>query len=887
MDSVGNERLTREIYNLFSSGQQSTSNHEKNTKKLKQIYKDSNHEEFFASIKVCLQIFLQYPLKHAGVDKVMKLFCKFCAVLHGDHPLLEDILNFLLKTCVLIDNNIRIRSCTLIYGIIEKVSDLSETLMNNLQNVFLNRLYDPKLVIKEFAILILSKFQESNEDENEIILQFKRLMNNSGVAKVRQLCIENIRCTNSVLPCIINRIRDVNVNVRLAAFKRLSYLAEHLKNMEKRLVLNIGFADESVEITNYITKVLLKSWLESYNNDIVMLLKSLKGFSNENEVNITTVLYKKIVESCLKCGTLKDISSITLNEHLLIPIDQLSVETACIWRTYIKFLKESKYDEVFENTLPELIFLSEHIKDFYLNFSKECTSEEVLSEQIILKELFMMIKLYTFADSVQRNYVKSLIFHILLNVQLRSDVIEVIIAILEYSSLNIETHIKHVCEIISDLLYPTTEHQISALAADLTALQCKQDEAIKTQDRQVAERLKTLISDIEVKLDALKKGALNQSDENLVKTTDFAAQVKCIDIFIALLLSPSITALTSSIKTLKSELVEPMLLGSQEQLKIKALKAYALCSIMDKNTAKTGIHILMVPISAYSHDEECDIDTLIVCISAVSDLLVVHGAQLLAIPDTEKLSESMDENELSIFTGGTSLKDIAQGLFDLLDDDNSEIQQTAGSVICRLVKSDIIMSSSVISRLILKWAVSTTSDVLRHVIGKTLEHISKLEVAKHLEKAFFTTVKTLFSAPKNSPLTLVKIEDIAKFILDLKKTSPGAKSIALNIATGMIQEIIIKPQEKINLVYSKLLLMIDDVSASPKLQSLLDELIECIEEEDLAPLLVRNLNKVVKTFRVSQELEQEPESEQEQECEQGKECEQEQECEQEPECEQE
>lgn len=75
-------------------------------------------------------------------------------------------------------------------------------------------------------------------------------------------------------------------------------------------------------------------------------------------------------------------------------------------------------------------------------------------------------------------------------------------------------------------------------------------------------------------------------------------------------------------------------------------------------------------ILAYHAEEECDVQTLLIAIGGVVDMLLLYGLDLMAAPD-EELSETRNEQHRVIFTGGTSLTSIIQGLVDLMDDDVS------------------------------------------------------------------------------------------------------------------------------------------------------------------------------------------------------------------------
>lgn len=46
---------------------------------------------------------------------------------------------------------------------------------------------------------------------------------------MRKLCVEKIACRQDVIQHLVQRTRDIDANVRLAAFKRLTKFANFLK----------------------------------------------------------------------------------------------------------------------------------------------------------------------------------------------------------------------------------------------------------------------------------------------------------------------------------------------------------------------------------------------------------------------------------------------------------------------------------------------------------------------------------------------------------------------------------------------------------------------------------------------------------------------------------
>lgn len=100
---------------------------------------------------------------------------------------------------------------------------------------------------------------------------------------------------------------------------------------------------------------------------------------------------------------------------------------------------------------------------------------------------------------------------------------------------------------------------------------------------------------LELAIKSHKEGADKQK-EAVVKT-DSNTINKYLDIAAALLSSAQITVLIPTLISLKEEVIQGCLIHSCSNIKAKALKCYVLCCLIDRTTAKTGIHICSIPVS--------------------------------------------------------------------------------------------------------------------------------------------------------------------------------------------------------------------------------------------------------------------------------------------------
>ncbi|XP_050503996.1 condensin complex subunit 3-like isoform X1 [Diabrotica virgifera virgifera] len=873
------QSLKKEICDIFSDCQRTTAVHQRNAIILKKVYENAKLEEFWGHLKDILS-FILVNENNALSEKILNFFGIFCALLktnpvqesensddsteYCENPLLMSILFYALKASKSSQDIIRIRACQIINIILDNLVgvDISILLCENLERYLLQRLRDPKNVVRQQAIIALYRLQEPGNPEDEILSEFIRLMNSDTFPKVRQLCVEKVAVRSDVIAYMLIRIRDNDPKVRVAAYKRLSGFPKFLKISEKQQVLCSGFFDKCEEVNEFVKSTLIKSWLDFYDNNILKFMKSLRLDADEKDIKDTVEIFEKVLGVIFENTNRSTLTeTLPLDNKHLVPFEELNWEVASFWRIYVQYLsRNTDFGEELENVVPELIYLCKYIKQFYVDMPREVTTVEFLEQQFIIKQLFLMTKCLDVGDVTTRECLNKLIVNILENVVLTRDVVQVIVSNLEITKPNPEVMTQFVSEIISEIRYPMDNEEaernqkerdfkVSQLTVKIIEQKSKQEVAVENQNFIEAERLKQEISILSTELTELKNAQTEQERQahHVEKKTDLFTIIKCLDIAYAVLCSTKVTQLTTALRTLKEDFIQELLIHEHDSVRVKAFECYGLCSIVDKKTAEIGIHVFSRPIFAYRNGEECDIQTLLICIAAVVDLLRIYGPQLMASPAIEQVqSDSMTEQQEAIFLGGTSLTDIIQGLVDLLNDDQYDIQEQAGRGLCQLVLSNRIISDSLIARLILKWcnpARDNESNSLKQIIGFTLQTLPLIPDCMQLMiDSVFITIETIHGAPHESPLADVSIESIAKFLLALCKVSPDADHIHNKIAERIFKKIIDKPEEKINGLFSKMLLLLD----IPNGRTCIDDFLKnCDDVRDIIKekLIINNIIK--------------------------------------------
>lgn len=126
----------------------------------------------------------------------------------------------------------------------------------------------------------------------------------------------------------------------------------------------------------------------------------------------------------------------------------------------------------------------------------------------------------------------------------------------------------------------------------------EQNKAIAEENFIEAERIKKEIIELNIAYKELKNS--QSVPQQVQKRTDVPTIIKYLDVAASLLLSPQITELNSTLRALKDDVIQELLIHDNDSVRAKALRCYALCCIVDKECASSGIHIFSTPVNTYS-----------------------------------------------------------------------------------------------------------------------------------------------------------------------------------------------------------------------------------------------------------------------------------------------
>nr|CAI5863977.1 unnamed protein product [Callosobruchus analis] len=746
-------------------------------------------------------------------------------------PLSSEILNLLLKVSDVSNDNVRLNSLKMIHEILNTLVDvdIDESVCDDIEEHLLDRLWDTRVSIRLEAVSTLSRLQNYDNPEDTMIAKFISLTADSS-SKVRQRAIELVAARQDVMQYFIRSTRDKDPAVRLAALKRLESKAKFLKIQDKCDILLFVLRDNTPSIEKYVP-VLLNSWVECYDDNIIQFLKSLRLDDDGKQIKKAVFLYEKVLYIILRNTVLSKLSGYLKIVDKVVPYDQLNYETACYWRTYIQYLhsKGDDLEDEVEKMIPELPYFRQYVVRF-CNDMKTNSLEDDQEQQYILGQMFLMTKVFDYADVANRRCLNGLVQFVLRDLTLTTETIHVIVSALESSIPLPSPRTQFVSEIISDIISPVDVdaaeqiHELAQLKVQLGCLKDDLDEAVQEKNYLKADAIKKELEDKEALFKRLQEERYVQ-EEITEKKNDEPTLNKCLDIAVAAASSKNITELPPALRTLKESLIPDCMEHDSWIIKLKALKFYALCCIVDKTIVPTGIQIFTALIYSYSRGEKFEKEILQLCLYAVSDLLALYGTTIVdSLENGVNLSESTDEDHLQVFAE-SSITEIVEALLAIINNQENEnsVKEWAHLTVCKLLSNRIVKSASLISLLILKWCEPEGDPNLVSIIGDTLQKIARIaEYSRSLQEASIFTVDMLLSDTSGHPADQMVKEDVIKFMVALCKTSPKQMEIQAALATDLCCRIRDCCDTKTQTLLTKVLLIVDIPPDGPFLEYLME-----------------------------------------------------------------
>ncbi|XP_057304839.1 condensin complex subunit 3-like isoform X2 [Hydractinia symbiolongicarpus] len=724
-------------------------------------------------------------------------------------PFLVEVLNFLIKNHNARDKAVRYRCCQLINKLLGRLGDddtIDEDICDAIYECMMIRIKDKFPSIRIQAVLALVRLQDPEDEECPVIDAFIHSMETDTNADVRKTILSNIALSRKTLRHVLGRIRDVKESNRKVAYITLSEkVSIRALTIAQRIdILSVGLKDRSVIIKQACLQ-LLKSWLRSYDHNVVKLLEALdtEGSKDCSEAVLDALFEGASVEKLKQhVDALIALSQASGEGVKMIPSESLSPENVFYWYMVCKHLKKVGDDgEVLLQTiLPELTNFCNYIQSYaekYFIDSAILTAFEgrELQPEFILEHLLKIARLLDLSDEVGRKNLQSLVYNLLVTETIPVSLASVLVSLYVDVEKSEQVFVQAVVEIIADVKQPmvqvvTTamkesnrriELQLARIAMNLN--ECKEDleTAITKQNFQDAALLKDQIAELQEQRDSLLLDKNTNEERHLpqrVEKDDPETMLKCLTIASSLLTHIKGKGISPTLMTLKDELIFEGVKNEDPFIRNEAVKCLGHLSLLQKDFACQHL-VLFLQVAQV--DQEL---LQITAVQIIFDLFMIYGLEAFDIePDKPSDQNEEDEvksdvveetppEELEVKQKHSNAAESVLGiLLMFLESESPDLRTVVAEGLVKLLMSGRIVSSKILTRLILLWYNPITEDdtKLRHCLGVFLpvfafENRNNQEL---IEESFIPVLKTLFNAPSSSPLSQVNVSNVVDLMVQL------------------------------------------------------------------------------------------------------------------------
>ncbi|XP_065261188.1 condensin complex subunit 3 [Emys orbicularis] len=887
---MGAEKKLLQIKDAFEMAQKPHQNHAKLVAALKRTYnqlKDKMifHEEFVHYLKYPMIIYKREPAVEQVINFAAKFVTSFDQLEKEDgneeeeeNSLLSYLFNFLLESHSANSHAVRLRVCQLVnklLGSMPENAQIDDDLFDKINEAMLIRLRDKIPNVRLQAVLALARLQDPNDENCPVVNVYNALLENDSSSEVRRAVLSCIAPSAKTLPKIVGRTMDIKEAVRKLAYEVLAEKV-HMRALsiaQRVKLLQQGLNDRSDAVKEVVQKKLLQAWLRLTEGDVLELLHRL-------DVENCPKVAVSVLNAMFSLSPLSDLvqNCKNLDNRKLIPVEDLTAESALYWRSLCEYLK-SKGEEgeaLMEQILSEPATYSDYLLSYLQNMpvlseeQREDFSciENLLTKEFIGQQLILIIGCMDTTEEGGRKRLLAVLQEILIlpttSTSLISSLVERLLSIIKDDDRRIHT----VAEIISEVREPIVTVDTPIDAAEIRKQQLKLaeikvklletkealEECITLQDFNHALVLKEKITELEcIKSDMIKEAEQPEIKEMRVEKNDPETLLKCLLMCYELLKQMSLSKeIGPTMNGIIESLILPGITNVHPAVRNMAVLCLGCCALQNKDFASQHLALLLQVLQID------DIKVKRSALKAVFDQLMLFGIETFkAKKDNDSHSEETEIRNRDCEEEETKIKELEeetatvhnllQLLSSFLDSEFSELRTEAAEGLAKLMFSGRLISAKFLSRLILLWYNPVTEEdtQLRHCLGVFFPLFAYANRTNQecFEEAFLPTLRTLFNAPASSPLAEVDIANVSELLVDLTRPSglnPQAKksqdyqdlTVHDSLAVKICNEILIDPTAPDVRIYAKALSSLELSKYFTKdLLVLLDEILEKVKDK--------------------------------------------------------
>ncbi|KAH8371869.1 hypothetical protein KR093_009194 [Drosophila rubida] len=884
------------MYTILSNAQLNMTFHARYTKEMQQLYSKLDHDAFMFTFIKMLKTVLEADEHNEYGNLAMSFCATFVTSFESEktHPILAETFSWLLST---ISNSphIRHRICIFVNLILKHLGPnaaLDDTQCDQILHYMLDRLKDISPGVRKEAVVAMQRLQMPDNPNDEVLCAYRYHLSSDPAPLVRQYIITCMGRNYITVPHILQRLWDVDEKVRRHTYINMcNYPVRSYKVSQRLTLIERGLNDSSDMVRKNVIKYMLKTWVESYQQNFIHLTAALKLDSNEEEI----LRFRRVARQMLlvifdQHDNKMLLKQLPLSEdcelHRCVPHEALTVELLLYWQCLSSYLQHKMADE-FELILPELSVFCDYIKKFCQFQKPEMDKFAQIEFQCMLLSLVEMLQTYDLGDEIGRGNMRELITHLLKECLLDHKIIAVLVRCMELLISDVSARMQYFIDIIYEIC------ELNAKQNDLVHDRSLIDKLLGDGDTALVMNLNSLKVKI-LELEELEENFVRQkeyiraqavNDEKIAVTEEYTDLIqpllekhgvvelpprpklskqervlKGLQISFHMVASEHVTSLNPSICKLYKDFVCRHLASSEMDIFEWAIKCGTTFSIFYEAYTKEVFDVVVDQFYKDNNLRLCE--TAAQCLFELMDHYGVDYFidlnQTASNPGQAPKSKRRLLYTMQDFYDGEEDRSQSQS-----NDQNTDIIGMMGFFVEKVVDKGILVAivrglcrlvlrgqldnrSDIVEKLLRRYFNPNTEPIVSQVLGMFFENVVEQKMQSILQPCLLPIVWSIMNSSYDSPLHDVVPGNVTKFFIDLttQEQSKPESNIHNQIAISFlhyIQNYYTERKEMCRLLAKDLVTLKLNVQNSTQLKDEMFELADKLLNSDLESRLIRNI----------------------------------------------
>jgi hypothetical protein len=388
--------------------------------------------------KSCYDKILSCSKKESCADRAIKFFCLFVSM--QPERTMTIFMQYLLERSCCLDKGVRFRSCQSLSVVLDFISserpdyEIDGKLWKEMQVTLLPRLRDKCPTVRTWGLRACTHLQDPGDNSDPMIPEIIRMMSSDSSKDVRIAAVETVVMSAFTLGHVVDRLRDVKTEVRVAVITKLGDAVEFVNLSQKQRVsfVKYGLGDRDDKVRSESRAVILK-WLRKIDSVPKMLkMMGLRLHCAEAEL-----LAWGVIEEAQKENASAALRSLVLDQNVIkwgVDCSFGEVGAADVFWTlarcsyFHKNLPAAQAYEQVEHLLPDTVVLCRLLDEGAISLKGLSDRNQQVAAEMLLTFLLMMTNFVDSSDVAGGVSLISLCDKLLADVELSDEVIDAVLA---------------------------------------------------------------------------------------------------------------------------------------------------------------------------------------------------------------------------------------------------------------------------------------------------------------------------------------------------------------------------------------------------------------------------------------------------------------------------